>query len=163
MTWDAVLPLIGVALGAGGSFAVQFLVTRASREQARLDRLASLRAERKDAIREFLENAQSVERAAERRFLHDDVDHADVVPLTHRMWCLQKCIDLVGSPELRKAASGYAWRLHDVMYKEQPESPDVWERIRELRDPFLEAARVELGVSGLADEVRPPSRALRRR
>ncbi|MFD0059217.1 hypothetical protein ACFVHR_36460 [Streptomyces sp. NPDC127168] len=156
MTWDAVLPLFGVLLGAGGSFGVQFLVTRASRAQARLERLASLRSERKESVREFLEAAQLVEHLAERRFRNGDLDRAEAESATHRMWYLQKCIDLVCSPVLREATESYAWRMDEAVYRELPAEGDVWERLKELRDPFLEAARVELGVSDLGDEDRLP-------
>ncbi|MFI7345286.1 hypothetical protein ACIBSR_03280 [Streptomyces sp. NPDC049936] len=156
MTWDALLPLFGVLLGAGGSFAVQFLVTRASRAQARMERLASLRAERKEAVREFLEAAQLVEHLAERRFRNEDLDWTEAASATHRMWYLQKCIDLVCSPVLREATESYAWRMDEAVYRELPAGGDIWERLKELRDPFLEAARVELGVSDLVDEDRLP-------
>ncbi|MFF1609550.1 hypothetical protein ACFVYA_17360 [Amycolatopsis sp. NPDC058278] len=149
MNWSAVnpaiLPLIGVTLGVGGSIAVQYLVTRTTKQQATAKRVADLRWERKEAIREFLDAVQSVERLAECRHMYGNLDDGPEL-LTHRMWFLQKCIDIVGTPRLRQAALDYASRLHDAVYGEMPEGQNVWEFMGERRHPFLEAARRELDV-----------------
>ncbi len=147
-----VLSLVGVLLGTAGTLVAQLLATRASSERERIARLAELQAERKEAIREFLAHAQLVEHLAERRFQHGEFDPVEAEPLTHQMWFLQRCIELVGSPELRKAAENYVLRLHDVVYRELPRGRDVWDHMAERREPFLDAARKELGVADL-----PPS------
>ncbi|MFI1400934.1 hypothetical protein [Streptomyces sp. NPDC020681] len=150
-----IAPLAGVVLGAAGSLGAQFLWTRTTTAQAQAERAAALRAERKDAIRDFLDAAQTVERIAHHRFSngqHDD----DAGSATHRLWFLQKCTDIVGSPELRVATLEYAKRLSDAVWKHRPvdaqKSADdqLRDYIAPHRDRFLRAARHELSIPELS-------------
>ncbi|MFI1400349.1 hypothetical protein [Streptomyces sp. NPDC020681] len=135
----------------------QFLWTRTTtaQAQAQAERAAALRAERKDAIRDFFDAAQTVERIAHHRFSngqHDD----DAGSAMHRLWFLQKCTDIVGSPELRGATLEYAERLSKAVWTQRPvdaqESAD--DRLRDYigahRDRFLQAARHELSIPELS-------------
>ncbi|MEV7046627.1 hypothetical protein [Amycolatopsis sp. NPDC051061] len=146
LTPAAVLPLVGVLLGTLGSLATTHLGTRTTRKQAETQRRAALRIERKEAIRDFLEGAQRVEHLAERRYQTGERDNNEAELLTHRMWYLQKCIELVGGHELRRAALDYAWHLGDAVYKELPTDRDIWEFMTSYREPFLEAARRTLAI-----------------
>ncbi|MGY0231339.1 hypothetical protein [Longispora urticae] len=145
-----VLPLIGVALGSAGTLVGQFLATRETKKQARANAAAALRAERKEAILAFLDIVQRVERVAERRYQNDNRFVEGSPDLTHEMWYRQKCIDIVGSRELRGPAYELADRLMKATYGKMPKGVEVWPYIGEKRDPFLKAARTELGVSNLA-------------
>jgi hypothetical protein len=156
MSWSsvgtAVLPLVGVALGTGGSFIGQYLGTRTTRDKARADRYAALRAERKEAIREFLEAAQQVERlAAARQQTGDQPQDSEAV--SDRLWFLQKCVDLLGTAQLRDAAYRYTERLSRALWDGCPADTSVWEYIGERRHPFLQAAREELDVPELQQEA----------
>jgi hypothetical protein len=71
-------------------------------------------------------------------------------PLTHRMWYLQKCVELVGTHQLRQASLDYAWRLHEAVYHDLPDGRDIWEFMTECRTPFLAAARQELDIPEVA-------------
>ena len=110
--------------------------------------MAALRAERKDAVREFLDAAQLVERIAQHRFNGDPVD-SNAAVATHQLWFLQKCIDIVGSPELRGATYEYASRLNAAVWDERPANVKYGEYVNNHRDQFLRAARKELDVPEL--------------
>jgi hypothetical protein len=152
MNWSvigpAVFSLVGVGLGTMGSIFVQYIGTRTSKEQVRAERYGALRAERKEAIREFLEAAQQVEQIAERRFQHGERP-ADHLIHTHRMKYLRQCIGLVGTPHLQSATNEYARRLLAATYEDLPEGANFWKYIRELKDPFMDAARRELDIPDL--------------
>jgi hypothetical protein len=139
-----VLSLAGVAIGAAGSFGVQWFTSRTTAAQARAKRLADLREERKAAILQFLDTAQVVERLAERRYAHEQL--VDPESSTHLMWFLQKALELVATETLRHAARDYAWRLNEAVYKELPVDKDIWAFLAEQREPIMSAARVELDV-----------------
>lgn len=140
-----VVPLLGVVLGAAGALLGTYLSTRVTKQQADDAKAAAVRAEHKAAIEAFLEIAQSVEQAAERRFQEGSLPQ-DVGSRTHQMWFRQKCIELVCSASLNEKTLGYAWRMHHACYRELPANVDVWDFLRERRDPFLEAARQVLGI-----------------
>jgi hypothetical protein len=142
---STIFPLVGVVIGASGSIVAQYLATRVTKQQDGAKRVADLRRERKEAVRDFLDTTQAVERAAEHRFIHGDHGESPG-PLTHRMWYSQKCIEIVGTPQLRQATLDYAWRLSEAIYKEVPDDMNVWDFITDRRDPFLEAARRELDI-----------------
>ncbi|GLY37523.1 hypothetical protein Amsp01_035470 [Amycolatopsis sp. NBRC 101858] len=150
MNWAVILPLVGVLIGATASFAAQYLATRTTQRQEKIRRVAEIRAERKEVIFNFLEGMQLVERVAEHRFEHGG--HGEVPqPATHRMWYLQKCIELVGTQQLIHASVEYAQRLHDAVYGSLPAGVNVWEFMAERRFPFLEAARRELDIPDLRE------------
>lgn len=109
--------------------------------------LVAQRAERKEAILAFLEVCQRVERAAERRFQEGDRYIEGSAELTHQMWFHQKVLDLVSSPQVRESALRFSQRLNDVTYGRIAKGRDFWDFVNERRQPFIDAARVELGVS----------------
>jgi hypothetical protein len=144
---STLLPLVGVALGASGAFAGQYLATRETKHQARLDAEHAIRDERKQAIKDFLRISQKVERVAEHRWQNDNTFVEGSPDLTHEMWYRQKCIDLVVSEPVREAARKYAWYMSEATYGRVPEGMSVWGYLTEAREPFLAAARSELGIS----------------
>ncbi|WP_052390756.1 hypothetical protein [Streptomyces sp. NRRL B-24484] len=141
-----VLPLVGVALGAAGSFAAQYLVTRETKKQASRAAQAALRAERKEAILAFLDVCQRVERAAEHRFQNDNAFVEGSPELTHEMRFRQKCLDLVAGRHLGGTALDFTDCLTAAAYGRVPAGKDVWTFIKEGRTPFMEAAKAELGI-----------------
>jgi len=62
------------------------------------------------------------------------------------MWFRQKVMDIVCGPELRHRTYEYAQRIADATWGRVPDGISVWEFITEKRDPFLKAARKELGI-----------------
>jgi hypothetical protein len=142
---SVLVPLLGVVLGAAGALLGTYLSTRVTKQQAQDARVAAIRAERKAEIEAFLEVAQSVEQAAELRYQEGGLP-PDVNFRTHQMWFRQKCIELICSADLNQRTVEYAFRMHHACYREMPKNIDVWDFIRELRDPFLAAARHELGI-----------------
>ena len=63
------------------------------------------------------------------------------------MWFQQKCIEIVGSPGLIDRAKKYVWCLHAAIYRELPEGMTVWQFIEQDNQPFIAAAREELGLT----------------
>jgi hypothetical protein len=143
---SVVVPLLGVVLGATGALLGTYLSTRVTKQQAKDARIAAIRAEYKAQIEAFLEIAQSVEQAAGRRYQEGSLPK-DVSSRTHQMWFRQKCIELVCSEPFKDKTVEYAWRLHHACYRELPDGIDVWDFLRERRDPFLATAREELGIA----------------
>ncbi|MWA01426.1 hypothetical protein F8568_013745 [Actinomadura sp. LD22] len=144
--------VVGAVIAAGGSYWTQRLLSRESTARARADRLAALRAERKEALREFMEAAQAMERASHRRFRDAPLD-SDTGDVTHRFWYLQRCLDLLCSPELRTAARAYAERLDAALWHERPADGTHEDFLREARETFLQAARKELGIPELEEHA----------
>ena len=152
------VPLLGVAIGAAGALLGQHLANRVTTRQARAVRMAAERDERKQQILAFLEAAQSVEQAAEYLFFNGRrLD--DTVARTHSIWFHQKCMELVCTAALNDKTIDYARRMHDACYKDLPERVAVWDYIAEMRNPFLAAAREELGIAAAL----PAERVLPRR
>ncbi|WP_405933706.1 hypothetical protein [Streptomyces sp. NBC_00827] len=140
-----VLPLIGVALGAAGAFAGQFLAMRETKKEAATAAAAVLRAERKEFFLEFLEACQRAERSAEHHF-HAGQRAKDAAELTHQVWFRQKCIALVASPNAQRAAEGFALALTAAVHDGTPEGVHISELLRDKRNRFLDAAAAELGT-----------------
>lgn len=159
MEWSSLAPaafsLIGVAIGTTGSIAVGYFTTRTTREQTRIQQIASLRTEQKEIILEYLRQMQT---------FHDfavDIWHpTDEVPARNpdeirrearqrstELWFSQKKLLLVASPKLREASIGLTEKLEDAIYKDRPPNIEFWPYIDAAQDCFLEAARVELGIS----------------
>ncbi|MFD5415323.1 hypothetical protein [Streptomyces nojiriensis] len=141
------LPLVGVALGAAGSFAAQYLSTRETKRQASRATAAAVRAERKEAILVLLEICQRVERVAEHRYQNNNSFVDGSPELTHEMWFRQKCLDLVVSRHLSDMAFRFTDRLMAAAYGRVPDGIEVWDFIHEKRGPFMEAAKAELGIA----------------
>jgi hypothetical protein len=141
---NVIFTVIGVGLGSAVALANQLITTGATGRQARRDRLASIRQERKEAILKLLEIAQQVERLAEDRYFRRPVKNPE--ESTHRMWVLQKSLDLVATAPLHHAALNYAIRLNAAVYDPLPMGTKIWDFLEEERTPFLEAARQALDV-----------------
>jgi hypothetical protein len=152
MSWStvetALLPLVGVMLGTGGILVGQYLTTRSTREKDIADRRAALRAERKDAIIEFLLSTRRAERTAA-LFKESGRRPADSEAISDEMWHMQKCLTLVAAQQLRDASQLYADRLNQALWHGIPEDASVWEYIDKQRHQFMQAARAELGIEGL--------------
>jgi hypothetical protein len=148
VTASILIPLLGVAIGAAGALLSQYFSNRLATQQSRVARSAAIREERKGLILAFLETAQTVEQAAEHLYQNGSRPD-DTVSRTHRMWFRQKCIELACSAELNDRAIDYSWRMHEACYKDLPKGMPVWDYIAEKRNPFLAAARTELGIAEL--------------
>jgi hypothetical protein len=144
---SVVIPLIGVVVGAVGVLSAQYLSTRVTKEQAEAARQVAIRAERKSTILALLEATQRVERAAEERYLTGNLPD-DFPAYVHDMWFQNRCIMLVNKPELAEKCQDYVWCLHAAIYRELPKGVDIYQFIKQHFDPFLAAARAELGLDG---------------
>ena len=149
---SVVVPLIGVVVGAAGALSAQYLSTRVTKQQAEAARRAAIRAERKSTILAFLEATQRVERAAEERYMTGKLP-GEYPVYVHDMWFQDRCIKLISKPEVIEKCQAYVLCLHKAIYRELPEGIDIWQFIKQYFDPFLDAARVELGLD--RDAARP--------
>ena len=148
---SVVIPLIGVVVGAAGALSGQYLSSRVTKQQAEAAKQASIRAERKSTILALLEATQRVERDAEARYMTSKLPD-DYPSHVHDMWFQNRCIMLVSKPELVEKCQDYVWCLHKAIYRELPEGVDIWQFVKQCFDPFLAAARAELGLD---TRVRP--------
>jgi hypothetical protein len=144
----ALLPLVGVVLGTGGLLVGQYFTHRSTRQKDIADRRAALRAERKDAIVEFLLAARRAERTAA-LFKESGRRPADSEAISDEMWHMQKCLTLVAAQQLRDASQSYAGRLNQALWHGVPEDASVWEYIDKQRHQFMQEARAELGIEDL--------------
>lgn len=140
------LSLAGVAVGAASSFAAQYVVMRETKKQESRASEAAVRAERKEAILALLDICQRVERAAEHRYQNEDRFVDGSPELIHEMRFRRKCLELVAGRRLSEAATEYTKRLWAAAFGHLPAGTDVWSFVDEKRDPFMEAAKAELGV-----------------
>jgi hypothetical protein len=144
---SVVVPLVGVVVGAAGALSAQYLSSRVTKQQAEAAKQASIRAERKSTILALLEATQRVERDAEARYMTGELPD-DFPAHVHDMWFQNRCIMLVSKSELVRKCQDYVWCLHTAIYRELPEGVDIWQFVKQHFDPFLTAARVELGLDG---------------
>jgi K+-sensing histidine kinase KdpD len=144
VTTSIVVSLVSVGVGAFVALLSTYLTNRVAKKS----RAAALRAERKEAIVAFLDVAQSVEQAAEQRYLNKDLPD-DTTSRTHQMWFRQKCIELVCTSAMNEKTIEYADQMSDGCYKEPPPNVKIWNFLEEKRLPFLATARQELGIPDL--------------
>jgi hypothetical protein len=151
MDWNAIVPLIGVALGALIPLIGVVLTTRTTKAQAHNQRITEMRKERKELIVEYLRESQVCENFLSR--LWRNATGLEGVELDREMglrnsvvWLLHWKLQLVASEKLRQASLQLTERLDDAMYSVRPTDRTIWEFVDEYQDRFLEAARDELGV-----------------
>lgn len=100
----ALFSLLGVALGSVGTLVGQYLTSRTSLRQLDLQQVAVLRAERKEAIMQFLSVVREVERLGS-----DMTDR-----LENDLWLAQQAVDLVCSEPVRGATYRLARHVVDT-------------------------------------------------
>jgi hypothetical protein len=140
-----VLPLAGVALGSTGTLIGQYLSTRVEARRAKHERSSSERAERKEAIMEFLSAAQQVELLLDHAASGHPHSEPEMWVQLHALWLAKKLPELVCSPLVAQAAHDYTHALHSLA--RNPTASDSAPTKREFRFAFLEAARKELGTA----------------
>lgn len=151
MNWETlsttVLPLLGVLLGTGGTLLGQHLATRVDRRRLEHDQLVAMRTERKAAILSFLDVAQRIEMALDKRAeSKDSPNEMEVQENVHQLWLAKKNVELVCSPELAQSAHDYTYSLHVSL-----RSPDLVtdpSAKRQARYLVMESARRDLGITG---------------
>lgn len=146
-----VLPLAGVALGSAGTLVGQYLSTRVDARRARFERDSAERAERKEALMEFLSAAQQVELCLDRLSLGEHIEDSEKWQHLHALWLAKKVPELVCTPSVAQAAHDYTMALHALLRGTGAPAK------RELRFAFMEAARVELGVASEPLRRDPPA------
>ncbi|GAA2646074.1 hypothetical protein GCM10010399_94610 [Dactylosporangium fulvum] len=144
-TSAVVLPLVGVVLGTAGTLVGQFLATRGERRRHTADLAAAARAERKQAVVDFLSAAQRVERVidnAQHRSHSADRDTVD--ELLHSLWLSKKLLELVCGHDVASTAHRFTSTLENMARG----GADLTDRQRANRAEFMESARCELGIDG---------------
>jgi hypothetical protein len=160
MDWASLTPaifsLVGVAIGTLGSLTVGYFTTRTTREQARMQRDAALRSERKDAILEYL----SIVQDCQNHLVLCTVESAEPPPgwdqkrewsrLDDRLWFHCKKLLLMAQREpLRIAATALAEAVDSAMKNKVPEGIHWWDYVDPFEERFLDSAREDLGIPGI--------------
>jgi hypothetical protein len=157
MSWASVsptvLPLAGVAIGACGTLLGQHLAMRVDARREAAKQAVDQRAERKDAIIEFLSATERVEQHRGHLAAESGHDAAALIELMHAVWLAKKLIELVCSGMLAQAAQDYTLVLNRASqeirsHSTSRPSPALSAREQQLRVEFMETARRELGYSG---------------
>ncbi|MGI8329948.1 hypothetical protein ACRYCC_08270 [Actinomadura scrupuli] len=147
MNWvTTVLPLAGVVLGSSGTLIGQYLSTRVDARREQHEHRVAERAERKQAIMDFLSAAQKVELLSDEADSGSSPDSTEIRAHLHALWLAKKLPELVCSTEVAQAAHDYTLALHELVRGRA--APGDEPRKRELRYAFMEAARGELGAMG---------------
>jgi hypothetical protein len=150
-----------------GSLAAAWFATRTTTEQARAQRAAEARAERKTMIVDYLRAAQELHDYAA-LIWEDDPNlppHPerlrDIARLDSELWLQQKKLLLVARPPLRAASTAWTKRLDDSLVGGRPASSAVtfWDFIEPTQMRFLDAARAELEIADDAAPGPPPFRS----
>jgi hypothetical protein len=134
----ALLSLVGVALGAGGSLFGQYLVSRASTRQVEVQESAAHRAELKAAVLNFVRIALHLEKAAlTRSDAAGAAADSEIGRLVDDLWLAQAEIDLAARSEpLRGATYRYALRLAEAARGEMADAS----ALRGPQVQFMDAA-----------------------
>jgi hypothetical protein len=158
MVMSALLPLVGVLLGAAGTVAGQYLATRSDARRDAARRASDSRLERKAAIVDFLAAVQRVEQYLDNRRHDRPTPPEPVDQQVHALWLAKKVIELVCGFDLSKAAHRYTGTLANAV--RSPSKDAGLADQRATRADFMEAARRELGIPGarLYATERPESR-----
>ncbi|MET9486714.1 hypothetical protein [Nocardia sp. NPDC006630] len=156
MSWSIVGPLVGVAIGTVGTLTAQFMAMHTNSALSRASHRLTLRADRRDAIYAFLDAAQVADEVADLKHLGKGFDENQAREAMHQTWFRYKCIEVIGSAELRSRALAYTFRMNESVWGDLPTGQTVWTFMKEHREPFLEAARVELDASDLSVVRRRP-------
>lgn len=166
MNWSnlapAIFSLLGVAVGTAGSLLGVYFSTRTAKEQAKAQREAELRLERKEIILEYLKEAEDMQKFIrsiwdDRGSLATDEELSrEASARSHQLWIYQKKIHIVASRRLREACLAFTEKLDACLgFTEEPGDPipdgtNLWLFINDESDKFLDTARDELGFSALS-------------
>lgn len=160
--------LIGAFLGAAGTLLTQRFVVRRNWEMAKVEHRLKVRDDRRDAVFEFLKAVQGANDVAESRFLTGNRDDGAARAAMRNVWFTQQCLDVVSSRALRPQTLRLAIRVNEAVWHPLPDDMTMWDYITEVRNPFLEAAKVELdttkdiGLPPIEDGQAVPLGALRK-
>lgn len=148
--WAPLFSLVGVALG-GGLTALSQRATQRSAERLEQGRQASAtsearRAERLQAIKDFIACAQDAERTAYNRpeAWGDDDDWTGTASAAMtRLWIAERHLVLVGSTRLHAPVHSYGRALNQAVWREIGDV-EVNEHLEEQKQAFMSAARASL-------------------
>ncbi|GAA4866797.1 hypothetical protein [Actinomycetospora straminea] len=163
----AVFSLVGVAVGALGSFGGVLITQRTTKQQAAVQLAAARRTEKKDAILAYLDVVEDswvlMDGLWGRRPLVSKAgepldDAADVEREKHRrnndVWHHQNRLNLVTPEPVRTAARTLTQRIYEATYHADQVETVLWKHVSPAEAEFLEAARKDLGVEELGDVSR---------
>lgn len=167
MDWAVLAPaifsLIGVAVGAAGSFGGVLVTQRTTRQQARAQLETARRTERKETILGYLDAVEDswmlmdglwgrrplVSKKGE--VLNDDADIEHERHMrNHDVWYHQTRINLVMPKPVREAALALTNRIYEATFHPDRVASNLWQYIEPAQTAFLDAARRDLGIEQLA-------------
>ncbi|WP_328451975.1 hypothetical protein [Amycolatopsis sp. NBC_00438] len=140
VTWLAVLgTLLGTVIGSVSTVLSNSLASRAARRE-RLASEAQRREARRQAIEEFLEAAQEVDRVAS----HQEDRPPEVI---HRLWLRNHRLAIVASNRLQDPLKEFVDALDTSFWEGTPDGRPLWRHLHKPRDRFGLAARTELNFN----------------
>jgi hypothetical protein len=160
MNWvPAVFSLLGVVVGASGSFLAVYYAQRTTREQARLQHEAAMRNELKEVLLEYLSVVEDswafldglwgkqplVSKAGER--LSDEAVDQEAARRNHDVWLYQQKLNLVASSAVRQSALKLTGHLYEATFHRERIETGLWQYLAPAQEQFLAAAREDLGVA----------------
>ena len=154
--WLAIFSLIGVALGAAGSFLGVLYAQRTARDQMRLQRASQLREERKEVLLGYLRSVENSWAFLDGLWGKQPITSLLGEPLSgeavdreaairnHEVWYHQEELLLVSSDPVRRASMEFSRRIYEATFHRERIDQSLWHYLSPARDDFLIAAREEL-------------------
>jgi hypothetical protein len=135
------LPLVGAALGASATVAVQRSTTRASRLQYAAEVQTARREEVKSAVINYFEQTQRLQGQLDARERGESPIELKV--LIEKVWLAEKQVEIIASDALRDRLIAHARGLHQVV-RDPRAFPDWWDHCSDLQSDLLAQIKRDL-------------------
>ena len=166
----AIFSLVGVAVGAVGSFLGTIFVQRTAKEQAKAEFLAARREERKVVVLAYLDAVEDswvlMDGLWGRRPLvakgGEPLDPGDVDRekqlRNHDVWHHQTRVNLVAPEDVRSAALALTKKIYVATFHPDRVETGLWQYLNPAQSAFLATARKDLEVEELVVSPGSPGR-----
>jgi hypothetical protein len=135
------LPLVGAALGASTTVAVQRSSTRASRRQYAAEVRAARRDEVKASVIHYFEQTQRLQGQLDARERGESAPN--LKDLIEKVWLAEKQVEIIASDALRDRLIAHARGLHQVV-RDGAAFPDWWAHCSDLQADLLAQIKDDL-------------------
>jgi hypothetical protein len=150
--WAPATALCGVVVGSIVTFVGQSLSRRQTSSLSIAEQKAGLRKDRREAIYNFLQAAQTAYAVATTESsIEQGLITSKKTSVEAELLFRQKCIDVLCRPELRAAASQYAGAINNILWGYKPEGVKISQYIADIENAFFDIARKELYAPKVSD------------
>jgi hypothetical protein len=143
----AVSTLGGVVLGGGLSVLVQTNSLRLEQRKQQIELAEARRAERLAVLERFVSVAAEAERQAfQRPTTWSDVDPWPIATqeVMNRLWVAERMLRVLFADGVYQPARTYFEVLTRSVWDGDPDLPDMYRKLDEVRERFLDEARAEI-------------------